>query len=304
MRSRLLLILIGVATLGGGAALWLRERAAPRLGEAAYRQTAAILAFGPRPAGSEALDKVRAHVRRELEAAGWVTTLMEFQGPTPVGSVRFANVRARHPGAGGDPWDRQVDALLCAHIDSKFYTDRRFLGADDAASACAAIIEIARVLALEQPRQAERIELVFFDGEESFGPNIVPQDGLYGSRHYAKQWQGRADKPAFGILLDMIGHQDLAIRLPSDSPPRLRDALLAAAKQENAAANFGMAKGPIIDDHVPLNNVGIPTLDVIGDFTRSDWWHTASDNLDLISPVSLDISMRVTLRTLNSLLAD
>jgi len=299
-----MLIIIALVALGGGTALWLREKAAPRLGEAAYRQTAAILSFGPRPAGSEALDSVRAHVRRELEAAGWVTTLMEFEGLTPIGTVRFANVRARYAGDGGDPWDRQVDGLLCAHIDSKLYNDRHFLGADDAASACAAIIEIARVLALDRPRQAERLELVFFDGEEAFGENITPRDGLYGSRHYANQWRTRADKPRFGILLDMIGHKDLAIRLPSDSPPRLRDAVLAAAKQENAARHFGMAAGPIIDDHVPLNNVGIPTVDVIGDFTRRGWWHTPSDNLDIISPVSLDLSMRVTLRTLDALLAD
>jgi len=304
MRSRLMLIIIALIALGGGTALWLREKAAPRLGEAAYRQTAAILSFGPRPAGSEALDAVRAHVRRELEAAGWVTTLMEFESLTPIGTVRFANVRARFAGGGGDPWERQVDGLLCAHIDSKLYNDRHFLGADDAASACAAIIEIGRVLALERPRQAERIELVFFDGEEAFGENITPRDGLYGSRHYANQWRTRPDKPRFGILLDMIGHKDLAIRMPSDSPPRLRDAVLAAAKQENAARHFGMANGPIIDDHVPLNNVGIPTVDVIGDFTRRGWWHTPADNLDIISPVSLDISMRVTLRALDSLLAD
>lgn len=280
----------------------MREQAAPRLGQAAYLQTAAILEFGPRPPGSEALDAVRAHVRRELEAIGWVTAGQEFEALTPLGNVRFENVRARFSLDGGDPWERLVSGLLCAHIDSKYYKDRVFVGADDAASACAAIVEMARFLAAERPDQAERLELVFFDGEEAFGENITPRDGLYGSRYYANLWRTRTDKPQFGILLDMIGHENLAIRLPSDTPPMLRDAVFKAAEAEGVRQRFGMAPGPIIDDHVPLNNVGIPTVDIIGDFTRRGWWHTPADNLNIISADSLDISMRVTLRTIDSLM--
>jgi aminopeptidase-like protein len=50
---------------------------------------------------------------------------------------------------------------------------------------------------------------------------------------------------------------------------------------------------------MPLNFAGIPTVDIIGDFTRSGWWHTAGDNLNIISPESLDISMRVALRMID-----
>jgi hypothetical protein len=198
-----------------------------------------------------------------------------------------------------DPWARQVKGLLCAHIDSKYYKDKHFLGADDAASACAAIVVIAQHLAREKPEQAAALELVFFDGEEAFNENITPQDGLYGSRHYANQWRSRDDKPAFGILLDMIGHENLSIRLPSDTPPDLKESVFAAAKKEGAEQYFGMAPGPIIDDHVPLNFAGIPTVDIIGDFTRSGWWHTPGDNMKIISADSLDISIRVTLRMLD-----
>jgi glutaminyl-peptide cyclotransferase len=302
MRAKLLLSILLVAAIAGGATLMLWDRDAPRLGQAAYRQTAAILEFGPRPPGSEALDAVRGHVRRELEAIGWVTAGQEFETLTPVGNVRFENVRARYSRDGGDPWARPVDGLLCAHIDSKFYKDIVFVGADDAASACAAIIEIARVLASQRPDQAERLELVFFDGEEAFGENITPRDGLYGSRYYANQWRTRDDKPRFGILLDMIGHENLSIRLPADTPPLLRDTVLQAAEAEGVRQRFGMAPGPIIDDHVPLNNVGIPTVDIIGDFTRRAWWHTSADNLNIISAQSLEISMRVTLRTIDVLM--
>jgi len=54
--------------------------------------------------------------------------------------------------------------------------------------------------------------------------------------------------------------------------------------------------------HLPLNLVGIPTIDIIGDFANKPWWHTPADNAALISAESLDISIRVTLRMLDELL--
>lgn len=304
MKSRSILLLLLVLVAGGGMAWWLRDRTSPKLGREAYEVTAAILAKGPRPPGSAALDEVRAHVRAELEKAGWAVESQPFERMTPVGKTGFENLRARFPNGAGDPWDRPVEGILCAHIDSKFYKDRHFLGADDAASACAAMVVIGEFLARERPEQAAKLELVFFDGEEAFGENITPQDGLYGSRHYANQWRARDDKPVFGILLDMIGHEDLTIRLPIDTPAELKDAVLAAAEAEGAAKHFGMAAGPIIDDHVPLNFAGISTVDIIGDFTRSGWWHKPGDNLKIISPESLDISIRVTLRVLEQRLGN
>lgn len=299
MKSRLILALLVALAAAGGLAWWLRDSASPEWGREAHALTAEILAKGPRPPGSEALSAVRAHLRTELAKSGWVTEGQKFERMTPVGKVAFENVRARFPNGAGDPWARPVKGLLCAHVDSKFYKDRHFLGADDAASACAAIVVIADFLARKKPEQAAALELVFFDGEEAFGENITPQDGLYGSRHYAGHWRGRDDKPAFGILLDMVGHENLSIRLPSDTPSGLRDAVLAAARAEGAERHFGMAPGPIIDDHVPLNFAGIPTVDVIGDFSRSGWWHTPGDSLKIISPESLDISIRVTLGVLD-----
>ena len=114
----------------------------------------------------------------------------------------------------------------------------------------------------------------------------------------APWWRARADKPRFGILLDMIGHDNLSIRLSTDTPADLKDKVMAAAKAEGAEKHFGMAMGPITDDHVPLNFAGIPTVDLIGEFGRGGWWHTPADNQKIISAQSLDISIRVTLRLL------
>lgn len=302
MRLRWIWILALLLVAAGGAAWWVREGRVPKLGQAAYDQTAAILSKGPRPPGSEALKAVIAHVKKELESAGWATQGQGFERNTPNGNVAFENLRARMPTGKGDPWAQPVQGILCAHIDSKMFKDQHFVGADDAASACAAIVEIAKYLAKHQPEQAKSLELVFFDGEEAYGPSITPSDGLYGSRHYANQWRKAADKPKFGILLDMIGHQNLSIRLPTDTPADLKDRVMAAARAENAERHFEMATGPIIDDHVPLNFAGIPTVDIIGDFSQGGWWHQPADNLKIISAKSLDVSIRVTLRMLDGLL--
>jgi len=303
MKTRVVLLVVIVLAVVAGLFIVKGNQTSGAFGREAHAQTAAILEFGPRPPGSDALNAVRAHVCAELANAGWVTTRQQFEQRTPIGRVRFENVRARFPSGGGDVWARPVDGLLTAHIDSKYYKDRHFVGADDAASACAAILVIARHLARRNPELAGRLELVFFDGEEAFADNITPQDGLYGSRHYASHWRGRDDLPGFGVLLDMVGHRDLRIALPSDTHPPLKEAVFSAAKSEGVEHHFGMAPGPIIDDHVPLNLVGIPTVNLIGDFTRFRWWHTPNDNLELISPESLDRSIRVTLRLLNDLTA-
>jgi len=274
------------------------------LGTKAHALTGEILAYGPRPPGSEALDKVKAQLAKELEAHGWITRLEEFERDTPIGKVKFSNLRARMAVDTTDTWERETKGLLCAHIDSKYFKDKVFLGADDAASACAAVVEIGKYLSTEKPEQAAQMELVLFDGEEAFAKDMTILDGLYGSRHYANQWRSSEKKPSFGILLDMIGHKDLSIRIPSDSPEHLAKRMFSAAEEEGVSGHFGTAPGPIMDDHLPLNLVGIPTIDIIGDFSSKGWWHTSGDNGAIISAESLGISIRVVLRMLDGLLEE
>jgi len=282
------------------------------LGPEAYALTEEILAIGPRPPGSEGLDKVRALLRNELEEAGWSVSFQEFENSTPIGRIKFANLRARFSKK-GDPWKNEIEGLLCAHIDSKYFEDKIFLGADDAASACAAVVEIGKYLAAKQPEYAEKLELVLFDGEEAIKGDMTIMNGLYGSRFYANSWRSLANKPRFGILLDMIGHENLSIRIPSDSPKMLAELMFEAAKEKGVSRYFGTARGPILDDHVPLNLVGIPTLDIIGNFQYMPWWHQAgdpddpekpADDLSIVSEESLGISISVVLHMLDELLKD
>lgn len=305
MKSRSWLVILLVVALVAGGYWFVKGRTHGNLGQAALAHTKEILAIGPRPAGSKELGQVRELVKSKLTAAGWMVVEEAFERDTPMGKIKFVNLRARFPSGSGDTWKQPIEGLLCAHIDSKYFKDQVFLGADDSASACGAIVEIAKLLANSKPDQARKLELVFFDGEEAL-VDFTTLDGLYGSRNYAGNWRNRSDKPRFGIVLDMIGHKNLRIAMPSDSPVDLKNHLMAAAEKENAADHFKMAAEPITDDHEPLNAIGIPTLDVIGDFQQFTWWHHregGKDDLENLSAESLDISMRVTLRTLDRLFA-
>jgi glutaminyl-peptide cyclotransferase len=305
--SALLLLLAAIA-----AGLWLWQRAdtgAP--GKAAYAHTEAILACGPRPAGSEGLKNAQAYISGELSKHGWSTMSQTLERDTPVGKRRFTNLISRYrPGelASLDDLSKlPTKGILGAHLDSKLIPDTPgFLGADDAASACALIIELAAGLARDHPDLAKQLELVFFDGEEAFNKDMDLSigDGLYGSRAYAITLYGRKPKPSFGIVLDMVGHKNLQIAVPADSPPALYESLLRSAKLHQQEKRYGKASGGILDDHHFLNKAGVPTIDIIGaGFNETHWWHQQGDDMDLISAKSLNISYHVTMTMLEELLA-
>jgi len=280
-------------------------------GKSAYAHTEAILSFGPRTPGSEGLKKAHRYISNELSKSGWKTITQTVERDTPVGKRTFINLIARYePGQLNSL--KNLDSLpttgiLCAHLDSKTIPGiPEFLGADDATSACALIIELATTLAKENPEQAKKLELVFFDGEEAFGEHMTidPQEGLYGSRAYATLLYNRHPKPKFGILLDMIGHKNLKIAVPGDTPPDLYDTLTRAAQTHKQEKRYSMLDTGVLDDHYYLNKAGVPTIDIIGaDFSDSHWWHQKGDTIDLISAKSLTISYHVTLTMLRELLA-
>jgi Zn-dependent M28 family amino/carboxypeptidase len=175
---------------------------------------------------------------------------------------------------------------LCSHYDTKLFDTIRFVGANDGGSSTGLLLEIARVLG-QHANVARNVELVFFDGEEAY-ENFSETDGLYGSRYFARQLQSEGAKQfRGGILFDMVGDRSLGITLPADSPAAMARDVFAAAEALKLRKYFSYLDRDLIDDHAPLNAIGIPTIDII-DFDYP-WWHTADDTLDKISAQSLQI---------------
>jgi hypothetical protein len=260
----------------------------------AFDYTKKLVAFGPRPSGTLELAQTRAYLVDVLQKAGWQVDSQKFTGDTPHGPIQFINLIARFPEAPGKPAATTTQqAIVASHYDTKFFDTIRFLGASDGGSSTGALLELARVLALD-PAMARKVELVFFDGEEAV-VQFTDTDGLYGSRYYAHELRAskRNTQFKFGILWDMIGKKNLSITLPPNSPPHLAKDIFAAADALGQRSHFTYLDRDLIDDHVPLNESGIPSIDLI-DFDYI-YWHTADDLMDKLSPDSLQIVGSVTL---------
>jgi hypothetical protein len=247
-------------------------------GEKALAHVRQLVDFGPRPSGSEAIEKSRHYIEDQLRRSGWQVTRQTFSDDTPRGKVQFVNLIAQFPRKAA----RAI--LLCSHYDTKTFETIKFVGANDGGSSTGLLLELARVIG-QHPNLAAKIELVFFDGEEAYD-HFSDTDGLYGSRYFARHLGGNGQFRG-GILFDMIGDRSLDVTLPADSPPEMARDIFAAADALNLRNYFTYLDREMIDDHSPLNAIGIPTIDVI-DFDYPSW-HTAADTLDKISAQSLQI---------------
>jgi hypothetical protein len=272
-------------------------------GEKAFAQVQRLVDFGPRPAGSDALEKSRQYIEEQLRHSRWKVTRQTFSDNTPRGKIQFVNLIAEFSdessaaSAHGEATFQSATAaakpvlrssspsfLLCSHYDTKAFDTIRFVGANDGGSSTGLLLELARVLG-NHPDVARKIELVFFDGEEAF-ERFSDTDGLYGSRYFARQLQKNGAKGfRGGILFDMVGDRSLNVTLPADSPADMARDIFAAAEALKLRSYFSYFDRELIDDHVPLNAIGIPAIDII-DFDFRPW-HTAGDTMDKISAQSL-----------------
>jgi hypothetical protein len=252
-------------------------------GEKALAHVQAMVDFGPRPPATEAIEKTRTYLTSQLESFGWKVERQGFEDQTPRGKVKFVNLLATFGGT-----ESSASFLACSHYDTKTFDTAQFVGANDGGSSTGVLLELARVLG-QRPDLARKVQLAFFDGEEAYEA-FTETDGLYGSRHFAKELaaQGRAKTFRGGILFDMVGDRSLKITLPPDSPAQIARDIFASADALNLRKHFTYFDRDIMDDHTPLNAVGISTIDLIDfDFPA---WHTPADTMDKISAESLRIT--------------
>ena len=252
-------------------------------GEKALAHVQRLVDLGPHPGGSAAIEKARDYIEEQLRHSGWQVTRQAFTDDTPRGKIHFVNLIARFS---GDANAAPPSFVLCSHYDTKLFDTIRFVGANDGGSSTGLLLEFARAIG-QHPSLARKLELAFFDGEEAY-ENFSDTDGLYGSRYFARQLQGEGAKQfRGGILFDMVGDRSLGITLPADSPAAMARDVFAAAEALKLRKYFSYLDRDLLDDHAPLNAIGIPTIDII-DFDYP-WWHTADDTMDKISAQSLQI---------------
>jgi glutaminyl-peptide cyclotransferase len=273
-------------------------------GKRAYGYLQQICEIGPRTAGSAANTRQREMVKAHFKKMGGEIHEQPFriQHPRTFKPLILNNlVGSWHP-------ERMERIVIGAHYDTRPFQDQEddpaklempFLGANDGASGVALLMEMAHHL--NDLKTPLGVDLVLFDGEELvWGNDQRVGEYFLGSKEFARVYKSRRrnnpHSPRYiaGIVLDMVGGRNL--QLPQD-PYSLDHAsdlvrqVWTVARNLEARAFLTQLGPEVTDDHIPLNEAGIPTIDII-DF-RYQYWHKADDRPENCSSESLEQVGRV-----------
>lgn len=264
-------------------------------GKEAFEYLLAQTNFGPRNPGSIGHANCLNYLVRELNNHADTVSTQEFIHIGYSGEqIRMTNIIASFNLRATNR------ILLAAHWDTRPYADldkdpknhsKPIIGANDGASGVAVLLQLAKIMNQNPPPIG--VDIVLFDGED-FGRAGDLANYALGSKYFAKNKPPNFN-PRFGILLDMIG--DAQLKIPQEKAS-LRYAPEVVRHVWQLAERLGLREfvheeGPeVYDDHIPLNEVGIKTINLI-DFEYPDethrYWHTMEDTADKCSPSSLEV---------------
>jgi glutaminyl-peptide cyclotransferase len=259
----------------------------------------AVCKIGPRISGTDGMKKQQELLEKHFKEQGGQTDFQPFTARQR--SVRkpvdMANlIVSWHP-------ERPRRLILCSHYDTRPLADQEhdtrrwrepFLSANDGGSGVALLMELAHHV--KDLKLALGVDFVFFDGEEY----VFEHDDEYflGSKHFGREYRKARARKRYeaAILLDMVGGKNAHFPLEQTSwnqQPRLVQTVwdLAAHLKCNAFDSTSFSHVAVQDDHVPLNQNGIPAIDII-DF-RYPHWHRLSDLPENCSGDSLEQVARV-----------
>jgi glutaminyl-peptide cyclotransferase len=251
--------------------------------ERAFADLEAQVELGPRPSGSAANRRNAELIVDRLRDAGVDAVRIQRPWRNVVGTI---------------PGDLPGTVVVGAHYDTKDAIPG-FVGANDGASGVAVVLELAR--ALPDRLAGPSVQIVAFDAEEARGERDFERDGTRGSRQYVEYAraggaQGSARLPEIRamVLFDLVGDCDLEIPREENSDPGLYRVFSEAAQEQLAGVSpFSGTAAPILDDHIPFEEAGVPSVGLI-DFefgpgpAPGAFWHTRQDNLDHVCASSLD----------------
>ena len=174
-------------------------------------------------------------------------------------------------------------------------------GANDGASGCATLLELAYVLYQERLRLNCQIWFLFFDAEDQGYDNdygIPGWDWCEGSTRFANNLENFYDANEHFdcmILLDMVGGSNLQFINEQYSTSSLLQEIFEIGRQLGYSETFPTSpvSATITDDHVSFVEKGIPSADLIINFWNNPSWpyhHTTQDDLSHILNQSLEIT--------------
>jgi hypothetical protein len=274
--------------------------AVPFDAQRAMEHLSALCRIGPRISGTEGMARQRELLEKHFKAAGAQVTLQKFTARQT--SVRKPTEMVNLVAS----WfpTRTERVILCSHYDTRPVADQEpdrrrwrepFVSANDGGSGVALLMELARHL--KQIRTGVGIDIVLFDGEEYvFEPQV--DHYFFGSEHFARECAKQRGKVRYvaAVLLDMIGGKNARFPIEQNSwrfaSALVKDLWRTAGELECPAFRADeLSRFAVQDDHIALNQVGIPAVDVI-DFDYPHW-HRLSDTPENCSGESLAQVARV-----------
>jgi glutaminyl-peptide cyclotransferase len=280
-------------------------------GSRAFAHVRHLVELGPRPPGSEAIQRAQSYIVAQLNRYGCHVEQDDFHASTPIGDLPMKNIIAKIPGTGPDI------LLFATHYDTARLAN--FVGADDGGSGTGTMLELARVLCARKSKL--NVWIAFFDGEEAQGQwtdrasiRWTNANSTFGSRELAARMALSGELPQVKamILADMIGPSNLRIKRDTnpepatpgqlESTPWLIDLIWGTAARlgyGNVFINEAYAVGG--DDHFSFIRRGVAACDLIDFDVQTSYWHTPQDTLDKVDPRSLAIVGHVLLQTVPAL---
>ena len=265
--------------------------------DSAYHYIERQVGFGPRVPNTEAHQKCSAWLSSELRRHGATVykqkaNLKAFDGT----NLNATNIIGQfNEGA-----DNRL--LLLAHWDSRPWADAdpnpnnhktAVDGANDGASGVGVLLEIARLIGLQNTDKG--IDILFLDAED-WGTEGDDESWALGAKYFVNNPFKSGYHPSEAILLDMVGGHDAVFRreyFSEINAPTLVDKIWNIASQSGYANSFSNELGgAITDDHVEFIKAGIPAIDIIEYNANSETgfnptWHTTSDNMSGINRKTL-----------------
>lgn len=263
--------------------------------------------FGPRVPNSKAHEACKNWLVNQFKIYGCTVIEQSDKVTAHDGEVlNFTNIFASvYPEA-------KKRILLSAHWDTRPWGDNDtdvkkhklpIDGANDGGSGVAVILEIARTLQIHDPGVG--VDFLLFDVED-YGISEIQNSFCYGSQYWSQHPTYEGGFPVFGINLDMVGDKNAFFAYEGYSNQYARhilDKVWNAAHELKYYDVFSREPSyPVIDDHLYVNQVGIPCIDIIHRDKNSgrfpDTWHTHDDGIENIHQPSLKAVGETVLRVL------
>lgn len=282
--------------------------------DSAYRFIENQLAFGPRVPGTPEHDRCGDYIIAKMKSSGADTVMTQKTVVTAYNGDKLpiTNIMARF-GA-----DKNERILLLAHWDTRPWADNDshtenhslpIPGANDGGSGVATLMEIGRHI--NEMKLPVGVDLLFVDAEDygrSDGFDNNSDTWCLGTQHWIKNHPYTATNlPKFGICLDMVGGNGAVFHREFVSEMKAKevvDHVWNVASMSGYDDRFiNSMGGSLVDDHVFVNEAGIPTIDIVelnSTSTRSfpASWHTMSDDIDNIDRESLKAAGQTVLNVL------